>query len=43
MLDKNFRVNDEPDFVKGLVAGVAAGLLASLVMEQFQFAWSKAA
>lgn len=43
MLDKNFRMNDEPDLVKGLVAGVAGGLLASFVMEQFQFAWSKAA
>jgi uncharacterized membrane protein YagU involved in acid resistance len=41
MLDKNLRGDDEPDFVKGLVAGVVAGLLASLVMEQFQFSWRK--
>lgn len=31
---------DEPDPGKGLIAGVAGGLIASLVMEQFQAAWS---
>ncbi len=31
----------EPDLFKGLVAGVASGLLASLVMEQFQTLWTK--
>lgn len=31
-----------PDFMKGLVAGIAAGLLASFLMEQYQFLWSKA-
>ncbi len=30
-----------PDLFKGLVAGVAGGLLASLVMEQFQALWTK--
>src|SRR3954467_7678640 len=30
------------DLLKGLVAGVAGGLLGSLAMEQFQAAWSKA-
>ena len=32
-----------PDILKGLIAGVAGGLLASLVMEQFQALWSKVA
>ena len=31
----------EPDLFKGLVAGVAGGLLASLAMEQFQALWTK--
>ena len=31
----------DSDFLKGLVAGVAGGLLASLVMEQFQALWTK--
>lgn len=31
----------EADLFKGLVAGVAGGLLASLVMEQFQALWTK--
>ncbi len=34
---------DEVDIVKGLVAGVAGGLLASFLMEQFQALWTKAA
>jgi len=34
---------DAPDILKGLIAGVAGGLLASLVMEQFQALWSKVA
>lgn len=33
--------SSEPDLFKGLVAGVAGGLLASLVMEQFQALWTK--
>jgi hypothetical protein len=33
---------DAPDILKGLIAGVAGGLLASLVA-QFQALWSKAA
>lgn len=31
---------EEPDFLKGLAAGVAAGLVASWAMEQFQGLWS---
>lgn len=33
----------EFDAMKGLIAGVAGGLLASFLMEQFQSAWSAAA
>lgn len=33
----------EPDFAKGLCAGIVGGLLASFLMEQFQALWSKAA
>ncbi|MEP6937518.1 MAG: DUF1440 domain-containing protein [Chthoniobacterales bacterium] len=33
--------SSEVDLFKGLVAGVAGGLLASLVMEQFQALWTK--
>ncbi|MGI9088634.1 MAG: DUF1440 domain-containing protein [Chthoniobacterales bacterium] len=33
----------ETDITKGLVAGVAGGLLASFLMEQFQALWSRAA
>jgi putative membrane protein len=32
----------ETDIMKGLLAGVAGGLLASFLMEQFQVAWSAA-
>jgi hypothetical protein len=32
----------ETDIIKGLLAGVAGGLLASFLMEQFQAAWSAA-
>ncbi len=31
----------ETDIVKGIVAGVAGGLLASFMMEQFQALWTK--
>jgi uncharacterized membrane protein YagU involved in acid resistance len=34
---------DETDLVKGLVAGIIGGLLASFLMEQFQAGWSAAA
>ena len=33
----------ETDIMKGLLAGVAGGILASFLMEQFQAAWSAAA
>ena len=39
----NRQRTDAPDILKGLIAGVAGGLLASLVMEQFQALWSKVA
>ena len=42
MIEKFFADREDADLVKGLVAGVAGGLLASLVMEQFQLLWSKA-
>lgn len=35
-------MNNKPDLFKGLTAGIAGGLLASLIMEQFQALWSKA-
>ncbi len=40
----SFDDNDygETDLMKGLLAGVAGGLLASFLMEQFQAAWSAA-
>ncbi len=31
---------DAPDLMKGLVVGVASGLIASFVMEQFQALWN---
>lgn len=41
----SFDENDygETDILKGLLAGVAGGLLASFLMAQFQAAWSAAA
>jgi putative membrane protein len=42
MIDKYRKSAEDADMVKGLVAGIAGGLLASLVMEQFQALWSKA-
>ena len=33
---------EEPDLVKGLIAGVAGGLVASFAMEQFQALWMAA-
>jgi len=42
MIEKFFVEREDADIVKGIIAGVAGGLLASLVMEQFQFLWSKA-
>jgi len=40
---KSLLQTHDPDFVKGLFAGIAGGLLASLLMEQFQALWNKAA
>ncbi|MEY2536918.1 MAG: hypothetical protein QOG67_658 [Verrucomicrobiota bacterium] len=34
-------VPTQPDLLKGLIAGLAGGLVASLVMEQFQAGWTK--
>ncbi|MEY2492662.1 MAG: hypothetical protein QOH24_1613 [Verrucomicrobiota bacterium] len=31
---------EEPDLLKGIVAGIAGGLFASFLMEQFQALWS---
>jgi putative membrane protein len=42
MTEKYFQARHDTDIVKGIVAGVAGGLLASLVMEQFQSVWNKA-
>ena len=42
MIEKLFVEREDADIVKGIVAGVAGGLLASLVMENFQLLWSKA-
>lgn len=42
MIEKFFTEREEADIVKGIVAGVAGGLLASLVMENFQLLWRKA-
>ena len=42
MIEKYLKARDDADVIKGIVAGVAGGLLASLVMEQFQFVWNKA-
>ena len=33
--------NHQPDVLKGLAAGAIGGLVASWVMEEFQFAWMK--
>jgi Protein of unknown function (DUF1440) len=35
-------VNSQPEVLKGLAAGTIGGLVASWVMEEFQYAWSKA-
>lgn len=36
-------MNDQPNFWKGLIAGAAGGLIASVVMNEFQAAWGRAA
>lgn len=41
MMNRYLKPEGDADFVKGLLAGMAGGLLASLVMEQFQAAWTK--
>ncbi len=33
---------ENPDFVKGVVAGIAGGVFASFMMEQFQALWTAA-
>ncbi len=43
MIEEYFRRENEMDFAKGVLAGAAGGLLASLLMEQFQALWSTAA
>ncbi len=43
MIEEYFQRENEMDFAKGVIAGVAGGLLASLLMEQFQALWSTAA
>jgi putative membrane protein len=43
MMKYNDTDSGEIDLMKGLLAGVAGGLLASFLMEQFQVAWSAAA
>src|SRR5262245_52067631 len=43
MFDFQEAADGEIDIMKGLVAGVAGGLLAAFLMEQFQAAWSAAA
>jgi putative membrane protein len=41
MIERYLSSNDDADLLKGLVAGIAGGVLASLVMEQFQALWNK--
>jgi putative membrane protein len=43
MIGKHKTTRNDADVLKGLVAGIAGGLLASLVMELFQALWTKAA
>lgn len=43
MFFSNDAAGGEIDIIKGLIAGVAGGLLASFLMEQFQTGWSAAA
>ncbi len=40
--ERETAVNNEPDVLKGLVAGTIGGLVASWVMEEFQAFWIKA-
>lgn len=41
MIERYLSSNENGDLLKGLVAGIAGGVLASLVMEQFQALWNK--
>src|SRR5690348_18378258 len=43
MFDSEDTTDGETDIMKGLLAGVAGGLLAAFLMEQFQAAWSATA
>lgn len=42
-IEEYFHREHEMDFSKGIIAGIAGGLLASLLMEQFQALWNTAA
>ena len=43
VLSREASLNGQPNVLKGLAAGAIGGLVASWVMEEFQFAWMKLA